>query len=198
MMNKLVALPIAGALPVALTGRGVAAAPEADPIFALIEDHRKLRTALGDMCEELDDAECEAQKEHGLRPIPLISWRDYTICGPEIETRREQLLSEAEIDPATVEQEYLDAKAREQAKLAAEKAWDVRAGLEVKREDLHRACNAESECAERLSTTKPTTPAGAAALIQHVIDDDICTGVEWHMTSLETAVAALNSMGAAV
>jgi hypothetical protein len=74
----------------------------------------------------------------------------------------------------------------------------VRAGLQVKRENLNRAFKAERECAERLSATKPTTPGGAAALIQHVLDDDICEEVEWHMTSLDTAVAALNSMGAAV
>jgi hypothetical protein len=48
----------------------------------------------------------------------------------------------------------------------------VRAGLQVKRENLNRAFKAERECAERLSATKPATPAGAAALIQHVIDDD--------------------------
>jgi hypothetical protein len=150
---------------------------------------------MGDMYAELDDAECEAEKEHGQRPIALINWRNYTIGGSEIEHLREQLLREAEIDPPTVEQEYLDAKAREQRVRAAEKAWDVRAGLAVKREDLDRAMGAERECAERLSGTKPTTPGGVAALIQHVIDDDICKEVEWHMTALGTAVAALNSMG---
>ncbi len=39
-MNSLVTLPIVGALPVALTGSDVAAASEADPIFAAIESHR--------------------------------------------------------------------------------------------------------------------------------------------------------------
>ena len=39
-MNSLVAIPVAGALPIALAGRDVAAASEVDPIFALIEDHR--------------------------------------------------------------------------------------------------------------------------------------------------------------
>jgi hypothetical protein len=41
MMNSLVTLPIVGALPVALTaGSDVAAASEADAIFAAIESHR--------------------------------------------------------------------------------------------------------------------------------------------------------------
>jgi hypothetical protein len=42
-MNSLVALPIAGALPIALTGPDVAAASEADPIFAAIEAHKTAR-----------------------------------------------------------------------------------------------------------------------------------------------------------
>jgi hypothetical protein len=74
----------------------------------------------------------------------------------------------------------------------------VNTGLAAKREELDRVIGAEHRCAERLSKTKPTTPAGTAALIQHVIDDEICGEIEWHMTALDTAVAALNSMGAAV
>jgi len=43
----------------------------------------------------------------------------------------------------------------------------------------------------------PHTPAGAAALIQHAIDEDLSTDEKWwHMTALRSAVAALNSMGA--
>jgi len=164
-----------------------------DPIFALIADHRQLQAAWLGLCRELEEAEHEASEEHGPRPIPLIHWRGYHIGGSEIEDRREQLL-ERKIDSATVEQEYLDAKAREQTKRAAEKAWDVHTGLAAKREEMDRAERAESGCAERLSRTKPTTPAGAAALIQHVIDDEICGEIEWHMTALDTAVAALNKM----
>jgi hypothetical protein len=55
---------------------------------------------------------------------------------------------------ATVGQEYRDAKAREQAKNAAEKAWDVRAGLVAKRKEFDRAIEAERRSAERLSRTK--------------------------------------------
>jgi hypothetical protein len=169
--------------------------PKADPIFALIGTHKKLQAAWQGLSGQLDDAENDAKQNHGPRPIALIHWRNYTICGPEIDERREQLLRESEIDPATVEQEYLDAKAREQAKRAAERAWDVRAGLAAKRKELDRTIEAERRCAKRLSRTKPTTPAGAAALIQHVIDDEICVEIEWHATALKTAVNALNSMG---
>ncbi|WP_338688426.1 hypothetical protein V5279_23840 [Bradyrhizobium sp. 26S5] len=170
----------------------------ADPIFALIEDHRRLQTLRCDLSDELDGAEYEAAKEHGWRPVPLTHWRNYHIGGSEIDDRREQLLREAEIDPAIIEREYLDAKARVRANWAAGEAWDERAGLVVKRENLDRVTDAEDECAGRLSRMKPTTPAGAAALIQYVIDDEICPEVEWHMTALRSVVAALNSMGAAV
>jgi hypothetical protein len=51
---------------------------------------------------------------------------------------------------------------------------------------------------KRLAHTKPTTPAGVAALIQYILDDDLCDDESyWHMTALRTAVAALNSTGAA-
>jgi hypothetical protein len=92
----------------------------------------------------------------------------------------------------------LAAKASLQAKKDGAAAWDVRAGLATERKEVDRAIEAEHQCAERLSRTKPTTPAGVAALIQHVIDDEICAEIEWHMTALDTAVDALNSMNAAV
>ncbi|MEH2569763.1 hypothetical protein [Bradyrhizobium sp. AZCC 2289] len=142
-------------MPIALTGPDVAAASEADPIFALIEDPRKLRAAWQHMYWELAAAEYEAGKEHGRRPIALITWRHYHIGGSEIDDRREQLMREADIDPAMVEQEYLDAKARLQARRDAEKAWDVRAGLAVKRKEVDLAVADDQRCAERLSRTKP-------------------------------------------
>jgi hypothetical protein len=80
-MNSLIAISIADALPIAAAGRDVAAACEADPIFALIEDHRKLQATRLGLWGELDDAEHEAAKEHGQRPLALISWRNYTIGG---------------------------------------------------------------------------------------------------------------------
>jgi hypothetical protein len=52
---------------------------------------------------------------------------------------------------------------------------------------------------KRLAQTKPTTPAGVAALIQYILDDDLSDDESyWHMTALGSAVAALNSMSVAV
>jgi len=103
------------------------------------------------------------------------------------------------IDPATVEQEYLDASARFQAKVEAGLAWDERTGLATLRNDVDRRVAAARRYEKRLAHTKPATPAGAAALIQYVLDDDLEADENyWHMTALRSAVAALNGMGAAV
>jgi hypothetical protein len=48
---------------------------------------------------------------------------------------------------------------------------------------------------ERLANAKPTTPAGAAALIQCLLDDDLTTDDGyWHIAALNSAVTALHSM----
>src|ERR1700738_340314 len=80
----------------------------ADPIFSMIVMHKKLSADWVLLDDQLEEAELNAAKEHGLRPTELISWRNYTIGDSEIDTRREVLLEAGEIDPATVEQEYVD------------------------------------------------------------------------------------------
>src|SRR5471032_3525377 len=78
-----------------------------DPIFARIAIHKKLTADWQRLQDQLDEAEWTAAQEHGRRPVELIHWRNYHIGGSEIDSRREQLLEAGEIDPATVEQEYL-------------------------------------------------------------------------------------------
>jgi hypothetical protein len=175
-----------------------AAAP--DPIFAMIAMHRKLQAEWARVNNQLDEAEFgNAAEGRSRRPTQLIGWRGYTIGGSEIDLRRQALLEAGNIEPATVEEEYLDAKARYVARVAAGLAWDDRNGLATLRKDLDRGVGVEQRYAERLARTKPTTPAGVATLIQYVLDDYLEAGEgHWHMTSLKTAVAALNSMGAAV
>jgi hypothetical protein len=166
-----------------------------DPIFAMIDTHKKLMADELELCDRLDMAESSAAKEHGRRPLELIHWRGYDIGESEIDTRRTRLLENGEIDPATIEQEYLDAKARYQAQIAAGLAWDTRAGLTTLREDTGRRIAVEGRYAKRLARTMPTTPAGAAALIQYVLDDGLCSDERyWHTTALRNAVAALNAM----
>jgi len=176
------------------------ASGEPDPIFAMIAMHKKLTADWQGLYNQLQKAEFNAAKEHGHRPIALIHWRDYYIGASEIDTRRETLLEAGEIDPATVEQEYLDAKARYEAQVAAGLAWDERAGLATLRNDVDRRVAATRRYEKRrLACTMPTTAAGVAALIQYVLDDDLCDDEDyWHMTALRSTVAALNNMSAAV
>jgi hypothetical protein len=163
----------------------------------MIETHNRLTAEWQALYDQLDEAEFDAAEEHGRRPIELIHWRNYHIGASEIDTRRQALLEAGEIDPATVEEEYLDAKARYKAQVEAGVAWDERVGLATLRKDFDRSVTAERQYAERLAHTKPATPAGAATLIQYLLDDDLATdGDFWHMTALRSVVAALNSMGA--
>jgi hypothetical protein len=190
------ALTIA-AIPPALATAAPAGSP--DPILAMIAVHKKLRAAVAEIYDRLDEAELDAVKEHGHRPIALIHWRNYHIGGSELDVRRETLLEAGEIDPAIIEQEYLDAKARYQAQIAAGPAWDERTGLAAFRKKFEQCYAAEQRYVKRLARTKPTTPAGTAALIQYVLDDDFSDDESyWHMTALRSAVAALNSMTGAV
>jgi hypothetical protein len=145
----------------------------------------------------LDEADADAAEEHGHRPIELIGWRHYTIGASEIDLRRQTLLEAGEIDAEMIEEEYLDAKARYKAKVEAGMAWDERAGLATLRKDVDSRVTSEWQYAGCLSHTKPATPAGAAALIQYILDDDLVADESfWHMTALRSAVAALNGMGA--
>jgi hypothetical protein len=176
-----------------------AAAVGLDPIFAMIATHKTLRADWQRLYDQLDEAEWTAAEEHGRRPLELIHWRNYHIGASEIDTRRESLLEAGEVDPATIEQEYLDAKARYKAQVAAGITWDKTTGLATLREGVDRRIAAERRYAKRLARTMPTTAAGAAALIQYILDDDL-VGDEsyWHMTALRSAVAALNGMTGAV
>jgi hypothetical protein len=188
---------LAAAGSVALTTPAATTSP--DPIFARIATHKKLTAEWQRLYDQLDEAELDAAQEHGNRPIGLIHWRNYHIGASEIDTRRESLLEAGEVDRATVEQEYLDAKARYQAQVAAGLAWDKSTGLETLRKDVDRRSAAEWRYAKRLARTMPTTPAGTAALIQYILDTDLEPDETfWHVTALQTSVAALNGMTGAV
>jgi hypothetical protein len=133
-----------------------AATTDPDPIFARIATHKKLTADWQGAYDQLQEAEHAAAQEHGWRPIALIHWRNYTIGDSEIDARRAQLLEAGEIDPATIEQEYLDANARYQAKIAAGLEWDKNTGLETPRKDVDRRIAAERRYAKRLARAMPT------------------------------------------
>jgi hypothetical protein len=186
---------LAGSVAATMT---VPATAGADPIYAMIDAHKKLRAEWHALYDQWDKAEAAAARDHGPRPIELIHWRNYHIGAGEIEIRRQNLLEVGEIDPATIEDEYLDAKARYKAQVVAALAWDDRTGLAALQKDVDRRITAEQQFACRLADTRPATPAGAAVLIQYVLDDNLATEDHWHMTALRNAVASLRGMGLAV
>lgn len=172
-------------------------ARSADPVFAAIAEHKRIVAAAGELQNELDLAEFEAAKTHGHRPIPLIRWRNYSAIGAsEIDGRREGFLNLPDADPEAIEKEYLDAKARIKAKQAAGPAWDNRTGLAKQRGDFERALATEGRYAKRLARARPTTPAGAAALLHYMLADDLTSDASyWHLPALKSIAAALADMG---
>jgi len=177
-------VPIAAALPVS----------EVDPIFAAIEDHKKLFDEATRFSMALSEAEEAAEQKHGYRPVPLIHWRNYFIGGTEIDFRRAALLAEPGADSKKIEKEYRAAKASCEARERAGRAWDDRAGVALRREEMECAYRAARAGATHLAMLKPTTPAGTRALIAYVRADrkDYCE--EWHEVAIMTAIDALAGM----
>jgi hypothetical protein len=118
-----------------------------DPIFAAIEQRRKLEKVWGDLYSKIDVAERRAGKKHGQRP--------------------------------TGER--------------AEKAWDRRAGIAVQRRECDRAINAESDATMRLAKTRPTTPAGAAVMLEYLKTDAKPGEMEWHSVAFDTIIATIST-----
>src|ERR1700737_4046895 len=46
-----------------------------DPVFALIDANKGRTKEVTRLYNKLDEAEFEARKTHGARPLPLIAWR---------------------------------------------------------------------------------------------------------------------------
>ena len=73
----------------------------------------------------------------------------------------------------------------------AEKAWDRRAGMAVHRREYDLALNAERDATIRMSKTRPTTPAGAAAMLEYVKTEAEIGEMEWHEVAFATLIATL-------
>jgi hypothetical protein len=174
--------------------------PPADPIFGLIDAQKALQKKWHRLGSKLGNAQHQASETHGIRPSPLIAWRDYSaIGGSEIDDRREEFLSQPGADREQVEKEYQHAKERLAAAERAGVEWDHRAGLASLREQVESADSAERKAAMRLARTKPTTPAGAGALIAYVLQRErMYGGFEgWEIRALKTVAGVLAKMEAA-
>lgn len=174
------------------------AAPMRDPIFAAIERHRRIETELSTIRDKITAVEDE-QFKIDRRPIALIAWRRYShIGGSEIARARREFLNEPGADRAMIEREYREKKAKYRAALKAEREWDEKHGIAELRGRCDE-CRAERDTAgEALGRTKPTTIAGAAALVAYARADlEIGPDFEWPMPALGNAVAALKQLDTA-
>jgi hypothetical protein len=150
------------------------------------------------LSNDLDLAEAEAREKYGTRPWELIEWRNYSSIGEyEIDKAREEFLSRPGADRDKVEAEYQDAKRRLAARGYECIAWDYRTGVAFLREQYECATIAKERAAIRMARTKPTTPAGAAALIGQAHRELMTGEVGWEMTALRTIAVSLAQMEAA-
>jgi hypothetical protein len=176
------------------------AAKAADPIFAAIAEHKALEKEWSRLYSKLGDAEREASKKYGNRPWSLIAWRTYSaIGGCEIERAREQFLEQPGANPEEIEIEYQDAKRRETAGEYEGIAWDHRTGIASMREQYEKALAANEKAAARMARTKPTTPAGAGALVAYIWSD-IKEEIDlrnWSTIALKTVAVSLAQMNRA-
>jgi hypothetical protein len=171
-------------------------APADDPIFAAIENHRKLDEAWSALTAALSEAEGHAKEKLGRRPVSLVYWRgSKPFCGSEIDDVKAEFLKSPNANPQTINDEYWNYKARLLGTELARKEWDKRAGLATQRRDLERALSAEQCAALQLAKTRPTTPAGAGALLAYVKNIMLEIGdMDWHPTALDTIIGALATM----
>ena len=184
------AIPLTGPFEIRMTKKITflhtlsAASVASDPIYAAIEQHRKFVAESDRLYDELLKAENAAEKKHGRRPSSLIAWRSY-----------EEFLRQPGADRKQVEREYRHAKDRARAAVRAGLEWDKRAGIAPLRQLYERTRRAETAAGICMAKTKPTTLAGAAALVDYVRHDiEIEEGPEWHKIALATTAAALSSL----
>jgi hypothetical protein len=77
----------------------------------------------------------------------------------------------------------------------ADKAWDRRVGIAAQRQECDRAIKAEHRAGVRFATTKPTTPAGAAAMLVYLKADVKGGAIDWHEMAFTTLIATLKAWG---
>jgi hypothetical protein len=141
-----------------------------DPVFGAIAEHKAMDKEWSRLIDLLIEAENEARQKHGKRPGDQVKWGDHDYSGVGgLGDYREWLLSRPDADPKQIENEYLEAKARLASLQYEGIAWDIRAGTAQLREQRDRARRACENAEVKLGRTKPTTPAGAGALVAYIL-----------------------------
>jgi hypothetical protein len=169
-------------------------AADGDPTFQLIAKYEATLREVSKSYDELDQAEFKASKAHGRRPWSLIAWRNYSaIGGIEIDRARDEFLEDDGDDRDQIEREYADAKRREQAAERAGEEWDLRTNIAPLRKKFDDARELSNKLEEQLAQMKPTTVAGAAALLECVRNDLLIDQAtpDWRLRALETLVSSL-------
>jgi hypothetical protein len=164
-----------------------------DPVFAAIAEHQRAAAAFTRAYVRCDNAEAPARRKHGPRPSPFIEWRDHSALGEgTIEKVRDDLLQLPGISRRAIWREYRDAKMRLRRQFRAARAWEKRAGLAELRREYDLADAAENRAARNLAKTKPTTLAGAAALLECAnINEDMCPREDFEAAIVRNVIKAL-------
>jgi len=168
---------------------------KADPIFAAIEAHKASEKKWHAVATTLDRKEHSAAKKIGRDPHYSVLWRNYGVEEDTVKKKRDLFLKQGDVSPRIIRAEYLDAleRCRERARQAD--AWAKRAGVTKLRAQVERGIAEEHVVSTRLSRIKPTTPAGAAALIEYITADiEYDSPLDWQIRALRTAASALKAM----
>jgi hypothetical protein len=195
-MNRRAMLAGAAAVPAIGIAPTIALADKPDPIFAAIEKHRQIYAQESAVLIELNNAEEEVST---YRPAELVAWRDYSAIGStELDAAREQFIKHALADVKTIDREYREKKRECCAKSRAGRDWDRKHGLAALRTRGHKLMRAEFAAREELSKIRPTTIAGATALIEYLHADmkEFKNCEDWHEGALVNVVTALKAVAA--
>lgn len=165
---------------------------QSDTIFGRIALHRSLTEKLFSAHDALEAATSAAEKRIGLRPFGLVAWREYSaIGGPEIDGARDRFLSEG-ADPVEIEREYADAKRRYRDRKLEIKAWDRKAGTGPLGRSLDKTRHELSAVKQSFIAEPATSAAGAAAVINYILD--VCDGFEIEKQEQQIIRANVNAL----
>jgi hypothetical protein len=155
-----------------------------------IEAVERYRAAskLFDRCSnKLSKARDEAQEKHGREPYALIHWRNFYVGGSELKRVRQDLLRLGN-DPATIEDEYIDAKKRYRSAVKAATDWEKRAGVEALSASMEQARIEFFAAGRALGTVALNSVADASALLE-LIRPEVKHGdiQDWEIAALNNA-----------
>jgi hypothetical protein len=163
------------------------AAIEASAALQAVERYRKA-SKLFDRCSmKLSKARDAAVDKHGREPYALIHWRNFYVGGSELKRVRQDLLRLGN-DPATIEDEYIDAKKRYRAAVKASKDWEKRVGIEALSESMEQARIEFFAAGSALGTVAVASVADASALLELIRPEVKHGSIEdWEIAALNNA-----------